>query len=336
MLQMTHVYMKYMVAFPFYITNIFGIYAVLAYLYASWDGRRLIYKPMDIWRALFPPNIYRCATVRFDMKIWAFNVFVMLPLLTFLGTIYSAAQFTGVLNNIFGVFVPPRGGSYLVVLTVIQVLGVYIFGTLAEYGYHYASHKVPFLWSMHKVHHSAEEMSPFTASRAHPLDFFLTALLPLFPNAILLGAILYFSGGKNTCLALSVFGILGLTQRITSALDHTHVPLSYGPINRIWVGPIFHQVHHSIEQRHHDKNFGGQFPFWDLVFGTAYFPTKAEKLRFGLNDAEYAETNPHNSFYGYLIFPVVESFGELRKLLWISGSTSGGEPPEHMEPRKPQ
>lgn len=49
---------------------------------------------------------------------------------------------------------------------------------------HYCQHKISWLWAFHKVHHSAEGLTPLTANRHHPVDYALGAA-----TAILLGAI---------------------------------------------------------------------------------------------------------------------------------------------------
>jgi sterol desaturase/sphingolipid hydroxylase (fatty acid hydroxylase superfamily) len=53
----------------------------------------------------------------------------------------------------------------------------------------------------------------------------------------------------------------------------------------VFVEPRYHRVHHSLETRHWDKNFASLFPFWDIIFGTAYFPARSEYPKTGLLDA---------------------------------------------------
>jgi sterol desaturase/sphingolipid hydroxylase (fatty acid hydroxylase superfamily) len=47
--------------------------------------------------------------------------------------------------------------------------------------------------------------------------------------------------------------------------------LLFGDLVRyVLVTPQFHRVHHSIEPRHRDRNFGLTFSIWDHLFGTQY------------------------------------------------------------------
>ena len=70
-------------------------------------------------------------------------------------------------------------------------------------------------------------------------------------------------------------------------LQHSHVWLSFGPVlNRIYISPAQHQIHHSSDPRHRDKNFGVKFAVWDTLFGTLYVPKDHETLQVGLPDAD--------------------------------------------------
>jgi sterol desaturase/sphingolipid hydroxylase (fatty acid hydroxylase superfamily) len=63
------------------------------------------------------------------------------------------------------------------------------------------------------------------------------------------------------------------------------------------VSPIQHQVHHSIDPRHRNKNFGVKFAVWDALFGTLYVPRQTETLRVGLPDADPREFSTVRQLY---------------------------------------
>jgi sterol desaturase/sphingolipid hydroxylase (fatty acid hydroxylase superfamily) len=69
------------------------------------------------------------------------------------------------------------------------------------------------------------------------------------------------------------------------------------------MSPAHHQLHHSIETRHLNRNFGVKFPFWDALFGTLYDPKQPETFRVGL-----AEPEPHEftSVWRLYILPFVK------------------------------
>jgi sterol desaturase/sphingolipid hydroxylase (fatty acid hydroxylase superfamily) len=50
----------------------------------------------------------------------------------------------------------------------------------------------------------------------------------------------------------------------------------FGPLRHVLVDNRFHRIHHSLEERHFDKNFGITFSLWDQLFRTAHFPSANE------------------------------------------------------------
>jgi sterol desaturase/sphingolipid hydroxylase (fatty acid hydroxylase superfamily) len=68
-------------------------------------------------------------------------------------------------------------------------------------------------------------------------------------------------------------------------LRHSHIWLSYGPVlEHVLISPAQHHVHHSMNPKHYNKNYGEVFAIWDLMFGTLYVLRAHEDLVFGLAD----------------------------------------------------
>ena len=66
------------------------------------------------------------------------------------------------------------------------------------------------------------------------------------------------------------------------------------PIEYIFTTPSHHRVHHSVNEKYIDKNYGSTFIIWDRMFGT--FQEEEETPRYGI-------TKPVNSFNPfYLVF----------------------------------
>ena len=100
-------------------------------------------------------------------------------------------------------------------------------------------------------------------------------------------------------LAKAVFLTLG------GALAHSHAPISYGKIDKYIISPAMHQVHHSEDPKHYDKNFGFMLICFDRMFGTAYFPDKDERFTFGLGE----EQNPgYHTIKGAIFDPFVRAW----------------------------
>ena len=185
-----------------------------------------------------------------------------------------------------------------------------------EFGYwldHYLKHKVPFFWAFHKVHHSADSLSPLTNFRVHPIDSIV------FYNivALLLGsteALVNHAFGHPTA-PFNIWGrnILLLAGAILlTHLQHTHLWLSFtGRIGKLILSPAHHQIHHSMNPAHYDRNFGSTLAVWDLLFGTLYVPSKRrEKLSFGVEGLGY---DPHTA-KGGLLMPLTDAWVEIRPL----------------------
>jgi len=64
-------------------------------------------------------------------------------------------------------------------------------------------------------------------------------------------------------------------------------------LERIFISPKQHQIHHSTNPKHFDSNFGVSLSLWDGLIGTRYYSKDSqEKLRFGLT-AENRHTMRH-------------------------------------------
>ena len=303
---------------PVFLAVMFGLFAVLAYGFACARQRRLLVRWREILDAVAPAHLYRAATVRFDIRIFWFQLLFVTPAVAFVGSLYSAERLARALIAAHGAPALSLAGLPIAD-TFVQVFAALILGTFGAFAFHYAGHKTPLFWALHKVHHSAEALSPFTAARGHPLDTLLGGSISFVWRTLVVGGALWLTGGGFTPAAISLLGLLGMATLVQDALNHSHVPLSYGWFDRIWVGPLFHHVHHSADLKHRDKNFGGGVPVWDWLFGTLYLPDPSEVLRLGLNDDEIGDANPHNTVRGYMVEPMAAFARELGRLVGLRG-----------------
>jgi sterol desaturase/sphingolipid hydroxylase (fatty acid hydroxylase superfamily) len=129
---------------------------------------------------------------------------------------------------------------------------------LAIYLQHVLFHAVPALWRLHRMHHADLELDVTTGSRFHPLEILLSMIIKLGVVAAL---------GAPAVAAL-IFEVL---LNATSMFNHGNVriPQRFDRVLR-WmvVTPDMHRVHHSIESRETNSNFGFNLPWWDRLFGT--------------------------------------------------------------------
>ncbi len=198
--------------------------------------------------------------------------------------------------------------SATILVTLLMAL-VADFGTFLG---HYIMHKVPFLWEFHKVHHSAEVMTPMTVYRMHPVDDIFTIALGGILTGVVDGAIRFFitpAPSQYVLCGLSMVTFLFYLSGYN--LRHSHTWLSYGPrLSKVLISPAQHQIHHSSAKRHWDKNFGFIFAIWDWMFGSLYVPTGYEQLKFGLGTGEESE---YSSAVRLYVLPFVKIFRKSRR-----------------------
>ncbi len=129
------------------------------------------------------------------------------------------------------------------------------------YWWHRLSHEVNFLWAAHVVHHSSEDYNLAVALRQSVLT--PLTILPFHLPAALLGV------PPLVMLAVDSFNTL------YQFWIHTQLVEKMGALER-WINtPASHRVHHAINPRYLDKNYGGTFIVWDRLFGTYEAETEA-------------------------------------------------------------
>jgi sterol desaturase/sphingolipid hydroxylase (fatty acid hydroxylase superfamily) len=129
---------------------------------------------------------------------------------------------------------------------------------LAIYFQHRVFHAVPFLWRLHRMHHTDRDYDVTTGNRFHPLSIVISNLIKT--------ALILLTG--PSALAVIVAEIL---LNACSMFNHSNlrIPLIVDRFLRlIMVTPDMHRVHHSTDHHEHNCNFGFNFPWWDRLFGT--------------------------------------------------------------------
>lgn len=236
----------------------------------------------------FPRNIYRHRSAVVDYKYAAID-------LTIQGVTYA----------------PLVGGfSWLVYKTTLSIAGggataaalaanafpdmfllTLVTFLVADLGYflsHYFMHRVPLLWHFHEVHHSAEVLTPVTVLRVHPVEKIVNGLVGGLLGGLSSAA--YAAVSHHEISPLTVFGVNVFVFQFfvfAAHLRHSHIWLSYGRVlNHVFISPSQHQIHHSTDPKHMDKNYGYTLAIWDGLIGSLYVPRQRETLQFGLVDAD--------------------------------------------------
>lgn len=275
-------------------------------------GRRL--RARTLLRALFPRRMVTNPSNGADLGYLFFNVFVFSLLFGWAILTYQSVT-NGIIQTLVAVFGEPRP-SALPALASRAIITVMLF-LAYELGYwfnHWLCHRVPLLWEFHKVHHSAEVLTPLTNFRVHPVYTFVFANILALSAAIANGLGHYWFGDTTAQYALADSNmILVLFIHVYVHLQHSHVWIAFtGVWGKIFVSPAHHQVHHSKNPKHFNRNFGSCLALWDWMFGTLYVPEKKrEKIAFGVE----ADRFPAHTITGELIAPFIRAAAHLRSLL---------------------
>jgi sterol desaturase/sphingolipid hydroxylase (fatty acid hydroxylase superfamily) len=169
---------------------------------------------------------------------------------------------------------------------------------------HWLMHKVPALWAFHKVHHSATLLTPMTEHRVHPVQEILDYLSISLGGGIVIG--LYSWLTAHPLIDAAILGVQAyfLVGCLTFyQLRHSHIHLRYPRwLELVLMSPAQHQIHHSREQRHLDRNFGVMFACWDQLFGTIAYTGRLPVTKFGLVEDQAA----YESVWRFFAMPFVE------------------------------
>ena len=158
-------------------------------------------------------------------------------------------------------FAENRGWGLLPLLdlpTWLALAASLILLDLALYLQHVATHKIPLLWRLHRVHHSDLAIDVTTAVRFHPIEILLSLAYK--------GAVVVMLGAPAVAVLLFELLLNG-----SALFNHGNVrlpPRLDAILRRLWVTPDMHRIHHSVERDETDSNYGTCLSLWDRLFGT--------------------------------------------------------------------
>jgi len=153
----------------------------------------------------------------------------------------------------------------------LQVAEITLISDIGVYWAHRAFHKIPALWKFHAIHHSIEELDWLGAFHSHPVDIIATKAISLTP--------IFFLGFSEASIA--IFSIIYVGHTL---LVHSNVRVAFGPLKWLIASPQFHRWHHANQREAYDKNFAGQLPFLDVMFGTYNATGNKVPEKYGVDD----------------------------------------------------
>ena len=125
---------------------------------------------------------------------------------------------------------------------------------LTYYIQHRMHHEIKILWATHVVHHHGEEYNLATALRQTSTGF-LWKWMFYIPMMVI-------------GIPAEVFATVGGINLLYQYWVHTeHIP-KLGWMEKVFITPSNHRVHHAKNPEYIDANYGGVFIIWDRIFGT--------------------------------------------------------------------
>jgi len=185
----------------------------------------------------------------------------------------------GVLSQLIGVLTKVAAiGVYTFVydhaaLTRLPVdaIWVWFFALVAYdfcyYWHHRFGHVVALGWAAHVVHHQSEDYNLSTALRQTGSGW-LVGWLFYLPMALI-------------GVPPLVFAVVALIDLLYQYWVHTQQIGKLGWFDRWFCAPSNHRVHHAVNDKYLDKNYGGILIVWDRLFGTYIAEDDAEPCIYG-------------------------------------------------------
>lgn len=157
---------------------------------------------------------------------------------------------------------------------------------------HVASHKIPLLWRIHRVHHSDVDFDLTTALRFHPLEILISML---------------WKAGLVVALGAPVLSVLLFEIVLNGAAMFNHANLRLPPaldrrLRLVIVTPDMHRIHHSVRPYETDSNYGFNFSLWDRLFAVYREEPEDGHLGMRIGLSEHQNEAPAG-FVWSLLFP---------------------------------
>jgi sterol desaturase/sphingolipid hydroxylase (fatty acid hydroxylase superfamily) len=141
-----------------------------------------------------------------------------------------------------------------------QVVAFLVVADFLQWCVHNLLHRVPALWTFHKVHHAITTMDFVGSFRFHWME------VVVYKSALWLPLALLGASGEAAF-------IVAVVSTIWGDLNHANLNLGLGPLGYLFNSPRMHLWHHDqSDEGGAAKNFGIVLSLWDHLFGTAYWP----------------------------------------------------------------
>lgn len=142
------------------------------------------------------------------------------------------------------------------------------------YLWHVLTHKVPFLWNFHRIHHADLDLQASTAIRFHFAEMTISV-------AFRAGQILLIGVSPR---ALSIWQTL-LFLSIFFHHSNVRLPKDFEKLlQKLIVTPRLHGIHHSIVEDEMNSNWSSGLSIWDRLHGTFRDDVAQARLTIGVKE----------------------------------------------------
>ena len=204
---------------------------------------------------------------------------------------------------IFVKLLPEHQNYFLESTLWVSTLFVLIGDDFLQYWYHRKAHDWPWLWKLHRPHHTGKEMGVLVSYRNAVIYYVL------MPNIWWLGTATYFGLYREVLIAIIAKQVIVTGAHSEARWDvflykHKFLqPLAW-IIERFISTPCTHFSHHGRTPAdgvsNPNGNFSNMFFIWDVIFGTALI-TRKYPDDFGIPD------DPDDSWQSHLYYPFIKS-----------------------------
>ena len=220
----------------------------------------------------------KLSEIKLDLMFMALVQLALPPLVSFT-FIYILIEPISALNLPFSQIWPHTWPIWTQAILMILVVD------FLRYWLHRAAHTNQYLWRLHAVHHSVQQLYWLNTARFHPLEKVLQMMLDSLPFLIM---------GVNA----QVLALYYLAYASNGFLQHANIQFRFGPLNYLIGTADLHRWHHSLRPEESNANYGNNVIIWDLLFGTWFLPKDRSINTLGLLEADYPKT-----FFGLLRAP---------------------------------
>ena len=252
---------------------------VIASIVVSYQEKR--FRPIEQLQRLFNPKYWLSRSSLYDVFLMIFNTFMRLTLLIpFFGShLVVTVLVGGFLQENLG-DAPRLDMSWFWIASFFSICFL-IIDDLSRFLLHFCMHRFNFLWYFHKTHHSATVLTPLTIFRVHPVEHILYFTRRLIIFGFITGVFIWLFSQRLSGLQILGVDMFGVLFNFAAAnLRHSHIWISFGRLEKIFISPAQHQIHHSAGSS--NTNMGSIFSIWDGVIGTRVYSGKKRPLEFGL------------------------------------------------------